>query len=155
MSQYNIEPHFHEVDSIIIVTSTYKSKRGKYLLHDNRLGFETIIEIPLCFGNVIGFPRYVNHTFKPSDTGLSTLNTTDSLIQPQTEGFSYTSTCNFDEAMVMSYSDFLESQSSRVHSKLVGGVKVCDRSASAYGRTRDNRVVRKKPIGNCSITADP
>ncbi|GAB1543696.1 hypothetical protein NUACC21_63720 [Scytonema sp. NUACC21] len=105
-SEYNIEPHYHSVDSIIIVTSQEKSRRGRYFIHDTKLGFDTMIEILLSFGSVVCFPRYVNHTLQPSDIGLSTLNITDTYIEPQRIGFSYPSTYNFDEASVLSYADY-------------------------------------------------
>jgi hypothetical protein len=104
--EFNIEPHYHGVDSIIIVTSQHTAEAGKYFLHDQRLGFHTIIEIPLTFGSVVCFPRNISHTFKPSDVGLSTLNITEYYIEPCTPGFSYPSLCNFDEAVIMSYTNY-------------------------------------------------
>jgi hypothetical protein len=105
-SDYNIEPHHHEVDSIIIATSTHELTCAEFMVHDKRLGFDTIIKIPFEFASVVCFPHFVNHTFMPSDIGLSTLNITDRYIQPHTSNFSHPSTCNFDEAIVMSYSDY-------------------------------------------------
>lgn len=105
-NEYNIEPHYHEVDSIIIATSKCKLTRAEFMIHDPRLGFNIVVRIPLDFASVVCFPRFVNHTFIPSDIGLSTLNITDSYTQPHTNGFSHPATCNFDDAVVMSYCDY-------------------------------------------------
>ncbi|HLO88797.1 MAG TPA: hypothetical protein VK203_27835 [Nostocaceae cyanobacterium] len=105
-SQYNIEPHYHEVDSIIIVTSQHKHRHGYFMIHDTRLGFDAVIKIPLDFGSIICFPNFVAHTFIPSDVGLSTLNITDSYTPPQTNGFSHPSVCDFDKAVVISYPEW-------------------------------------------------
>lgn len=105
-NEYNIEPHYHEVDSIIIATSKSRVTNAEYMIHDSRLGFDAIVKIPFDFASVICFPSFVNHTFIPSDTGLSTLNITDSYIQPHTTSFSHPATCDFDNAVVMFYDDY-------------------------------------------------
>lgn len=105
-NEYNIEPHYHEVDSIIIATSKGKLTNAEFIIHDSRLEVNTIVRIPFGFASVVCFPRFVNHTFIPSDIGLSTLNITDSYIQPHTNGFSHPAPCNFDDAVVMSYYDY-------------------------------------------------
>lgn len=105
-NEYNIEPHYHEVDSIIIATSKSKVTNAEFMLHDSRLGFDAIVKIPFDFASVICFPSFVNHTFIPSDTGLSTLNITDRYIQPHTNGFSHPAKCNFDDLKVISYCDY-------------------------------------------------
>lgn len=105
-SEYNIEPHSHNSDSIIIVTSRHKEKEATYFLHDRKLGFDVVIEVPLTLGSVICFPRGVSHTFRPSDTGLSTLNITNVYQEPHTKGFSAASPCDFDKARLMTYNDY-------------------------------------------------
>ncbi|KJH71577.1 hypothetical protein [Aliterella atlantica] len=105
-NEYNIEPHHHEVDSIIIATSKCKLTDAEFIIHDSRLKFDTVVRIPFGFASVVCFPRFVNHTFLPSDVGLSTLNITDSYVQPHTNGFSHPAPCNFDDAVVMSYNDY-------------------------------------------------
>lgn len=102
-SEYNIEPHYHEVDSIIIATS---KTNAEFIIHDSRLGFDTVVRIPLDFASVVCFPHFVSHTFIPSDLGLSTLNITDSYTRPHTSNFSHPAPCNFDDAVVMSYCDY-------------------------------------------------
>lgn len=104
--EYNIEPHHHEVDSIIIATSKCKSMSAEFMIHDPRLEFDAVVKIPFDFANVVCFPRFVNHTFISSDVGLSTLNITDSYIQPHTTSFSHPAMCDFDNAVVMSYYDY-------------------------------------------------
>lgn len=105
-NEYNIEPHYHEVDSIIIATSKCMLTNAEFMIHDSRIGFDTIIRIPIDFASVLCFPCYVSHTFIPSDIGLSTLNITDRYTQPHTNGFSHPATYNFDDAVVMSYSNY-------------------------------------------------
>ena len=105
-NEFNIEPHYHIVDSMIIVTSQHKNKPGKYFIHDKKLGFDTIIEVPLVFGSIVCFPRNVSHTFLPSDSGLSTLNITNAYIQPHTKGFSYPAPCDFNDAVIMTYDNY-------------------------------------------------
>ncbi|MBW4502839.1 MAG: hypothetical protein KME57_25560 [Scytonema hyalinum WJT4-NPBG1] len=105
-SEYNIEPHYHEVDSIIIATSKCQSRSAEFMIHDSRLGSDAVVRIPFDFGSVVCFPRGVNHTFIPSDIGLSTLGITDRYIRPDTNGFSHPATYNFDDAVVMSYRDY-------------------------------------------------
>lgn len=104
--EYNIEPHYHEVDSIIIATSKCELRSAKFMIHDPRLGFDIVVRIPFDFANVVCFPSFVNHTFIPSDVGLSTLNITNRYIQPHTNSFSHPATCNFDDAVKMSYCDY-------------------------------------------------
>jgi hypothetical protein len=106
-SEYNIEPHHHKVDSIIIATSKHKLMSAKFIIHDRKLGFDTVIEVPFDFGSVICLPRFVDHTVLPSDVGISTLNITETYIQPNTNGFSQPSKYNFDEAKVMSYQKYI------------------------------------------------
>lgn len=96
ISHYNIEPHFHFADSIIIVASRPKGFTGNYLLHRIVDGEDFIIETPLQFGNVIAFPAGVNHTFKPSGNGLITINMTHELIVPQTPNFGADTWVNLD-----------------------------------------------------------
>jgi hypothetical protein len=105
-SEYNIEPHYHEVDSIIIATSKHKFMSAKFLVHDRRLGFDAVIKVPFDFASVICLPRFVDHTVLPSDVGISTLNITDIYIQPNTSGFSHPSKSNFDDAEVLSYQKY-------------------------------------------------
>ncbi|PSB11216.1 hypothetical protein C7B62_06605 [Pleurocapsa sp. CCALA 161] len=105
-NEYNIEPHYHEVDSIIIATSKYKLTSADFVIHDPRLEFDTVVRIPFDFASVVCFPRFVNHTLMPSDVGISTLNITDKYIQPHTNNFSQVATCDFDKAVKMSYYDY-------------------------------------------------
>lgn len=105
-NEYNIEPHYHEVDSIIIATSKSKVTKAEFMIHDPRLGFDIVVIIPFDFASVVCFPGFVNHTFISSDVGLSTLNITDRYIQPHTISFSYPAKCNFDDAKVISYCDY-------------------------------------------------
>lgn len=104
--EYNIEPHYHEVDSIIIATSKCKLKSAEFVIHDPRLEPDTVVRIPFDFGSVVCFPRFVNHTFISSDVGLSTLNITDRYIQPHTNNFSHPAICDFDKAVEMSYCNY-------------------------------------------------
>ena len=97
MSDYNIEPHYHYVDSIIIVASEPKTNAGHFFLHRQESGGSIVASVPLDFGNIICFPQYVNHTFKPSDTGLMTLNMTDRLIVPQTPEFGSDAPISLDD----------------------------------------------------------
>ena len=101
-----IEPHYHEVDSIIIGTSKSKVTNAEFMIHDPRLGFDIVFRIPFNFANVVCFPSFVNHTFMPSDVGLSTLNLNDRYIQLHTNIFSYPAKCNFNDAKVISYCDY-------------------------------------------------
>jgi len=87
ISRYNIEPHFHFADSIIIVASRPETFTGNYVLHRVEDGEDRIVTVPLELGNVIAFPAGVNHTFKPSGNGLVTINMTHELIVPQTPRF--------------------------------------------------------------------
>lgn len=87
IADYNIEPHIHFVPSIIIVANRPKEFTGHYLVHRPNGNDGYVAAVPLEFGNVICFPENVSHTFKPSDTGLFTINMTEKLIVPQTPDF--------------------------------------------------------------------
>ncbi len=105
-NEYNIEPHYHGVDSIIIATSKCKLTSADFMIHDPRLEFDAVVRIPFDFASVICFPRGVSHTFIPSDIGLSTLNITDKYIQPHTNSFSHPATCHFNDVKVISYNNY-------------------------------------------------
>lgn len=87
------------------------------MIYDRR--FDAVVRIPFDFASVVCFPRGVNHTFIPSDIGLSTLNITDSYIQPHTNSFSYPATCNFDDVKVISYDNY---------QKLIGRSNFCTKT---------------------------
>jgi hypothetical protein len=96
VSQYNIEPHIHFVETILIVTSKPKSFTGHYLLHRKEGDDEFVSSVPLEHMNAVCFPNNVNHTFKPSDTGLLSINMTSDLIVPQTPEFGADATIDMD-----------------------------------------------------------
>ena len=104
--QYNIEPHYHPLDSILVVTSCYSHKGAEFILHDKRLGYDAVIRIPIRFGSIVFIPRLVSHTFLPSDNGLSTINITERYIRPSSPGFSFPSPCDFDMARSYLYADY-------------------------------------------------
>lgn len=102
ISEYNIEPHIHFVPSIVIVANRPNDFVGRYVLH--RLDDETeyVASVPLEFGNLVCFPENISHTFKPSDTGLFTINMTERLIIPQTSQFGADAPISMDNLPVVS-----------------------------------------------------
>ena len=60
---------------------------GDCILHRGEEGGEYLAKVSLDWGNIVCLPSYVTHAFKPSDTGLVTINMTDELITSQTADF--------------------------------------------------------------------
>ncbi|HEX7837228.1 MAG TPA: hypothetical protein VF469_07175 [Kofleriaceae bacterium] len=74
-----IEFHTHPVESVIVVLRGGGSYR---MCHQDTVGRDVVVDVPLAAGSVVCFPGGVVHTIECGPEGIETLNITDRLNQP-------------------------------------------------------------------------